>query len=122
MIRNARLFQSGLRCPAAAKISPIIRRDYGRSDRPQLYRARLDIDFGGKRLMNGTSVRNLHKLGPLLISKRPSEVNLPLDSVDLTFFDLAFSAVDRVNFRVVQGNGHALEWPSSSAGIKRDRH
>ena len=72
--------------------------------------------------MNGTSVRNLHKLGPLLISKRPSEVNLPLDSVDLTFFGLAFSAVDRVNFRVVQGNGHALEWPSSSAGIKRDRH
>ena len=72
--------------------------------------------------MNGTPVRNLHKLGPLLVTKRPGKVNLPLDSVDLTFFGLAFSAVNRVNFRVVQGNGYAFEWPSSSAGIKRDRH
>ena len=122
MIRNARLFQSGLRCPAAAKISPIIRRDYGRSDRPQLYRARLDIDFGGKRLMNGTSVRNLHKLTALLVSKRPSEMNLSLDLVDLSLFGLALSAVDRMNFRVRQGNSHTLEWPASSASIKRDRH
>ncbi len=72
--------------------------------------------------MNGTSVRNLHKLGPLLVSKRPGKVNLPLDSVDLSFFGLALSAVDRVNFRVIQGNDHGLERPASSAGVKRDRH
>jgi hypothetical protein len=72
--------------------------------------------------MNGTSIRNLHKLGPLVVSKRPGKVNLALDSVDLSFFGLAFSAVDRVNFRVIQGNGHVLEWPASSAGIKGDRH
>ena len=72
--------------------------------------------------MNGTSVRNLHKLGPLLVRKRSGKVNLALDPVDFSFFGLALSAVDSVNFRVIEGNGHALEWPASSAGIKRDRH
>ena len=72
--------------------------------------------------MNRTSIRDFHKLGPLFISKRPGQVNLALDPVDLSFFGLALRTIDRVNFRVMKGNGHTLEWPTSFASIKRDRH
>src|SRR5437868_145322 len=72
--------------------------------------------------MNGASVRNFHEVGPLFVSKGSGKVDLTLDPVDFSFFSLALSTIDRVNFRVGQRNGHILKRPTSSARIKRNRH
>ena len=72
--------------------------------------------------MNRTSVRNFHEFGPLFISKSSGKMNFTLDPVDLPLFGFTLRTIDRVNFRMIQGDGHTLEWPASSAGIKRDRH
>ena len=54
--------------------------------------------------------------------ERAGELNLPLDPVDLSHLGLALGAIDRVNLRVVQRHGYALEWPAFGARVERDRH
>lgn len=93
-----------------------------RSRRYRSDRSRLNIDLGFEGAVNGTLVRDLEQLLPLIRLELSYQVNLALDSVDLAFLCFAVPAIRRVNFRMTKINGHALERPLFRSCVPRYGH
>jgi hypothetical protein len=50
------------------------------------------------------------------------QLNLAVDSIDLSFSGFALDTIGRINLRLGQQNCYLFQRPTFSPGVKRDRH
>jgi hypothetical protein len=67
-------------------------------------------------------MRDLEEPGALLVGQLPAELKLPLNSLDVSFFRVAFSAVNGVHSRMTQAHRDVLQRPTFPSRVQRDRH
>jgi len=72
--------------------------------------------------MHRALVRNFHQLRSLFGREQTRELNLVLNSIDLSFSCFALGTIGRINLRMGQGNCYVFKRPTLLPGVKRDRH
>ena len=72
--------------------------------------------------MDRTSLRDLEEPCTLLFRQLSTEVERPLDAVDVALRCFAFSAIHGVHPRMTQAHRDVLQGPTFSSRVQRDRH
>src|SRR5690349_18107192 len=72
--------------------------------------------------MHGTHLRDLQQSGSLRCCQISTKLQRPLNTIEPRGVRLALRAVDGMNPRMGETNGHRLQRPAFSSRVQRDRH